>query len=416
MKSAAEDQLRAGIAIVSHEATRTGAPLIALGIGRELKARGFPVVTILLGPGELQPEFAKIGPVFMAPRKDGPSYHFESRAWARAIKRGIYLAESAFQENDERFWRRVAKYLGDKQIRYAVCNTVLSGHAATRLKHAGLALIGMVHEMPHTIRHYGLGEPTDALVRAVGAIVFPCSQVRDAFVGNFPLAGKPNFIFPQGINFVPHLFAAETRAASRSTFRAGLGISPDAVLVLGCGTAEFRKGIDLFAQAAREVKFLRAKRIVFAWAGKIYEPSFMTWVKKDVIEMGLEERLLFLGPQDDMAPCLAAADMFFLSSREDPFPTVVLEAMASGLPVVGFAGSGGIETQVSGGSGITVPYGDVTSAAKALLRLAGDPGERDRMGRLGREHVTGLGGYPEYVGKLIAALSTIAAPTASSDA
>jgi len=67
--------------------------------------------------------------------------------------------------------------------------------------------------------------------------------------------------------------------------------------------------------------------------------------------LALPDRLIFLGSQQDMVPCFATADLFFLSSREDPFPTTVLEAMAYGLPVVGFAGTGGVEEQICGGRG-----------------------------------------------------------------
>jgi glycosyltransferase involved in cell wall biosynthesis len=115
-----------------------------------------------------------------------------------------------------------------------------------------------------------------------------------------------------------------------------------------------------------------------------------------------------------MAPCFAAADLFFLSSREDPFPTTVLEAMAYGLPVVGFAGSGGVEEQICEGVGVIVPYGHVTSAVKVLRRLAEQPDERNRMARLGRERIALSGGYHAYVGNLIEVLHShpVRRPTA----
>jgi glycosyltransferase involved in cell wall biosynthesis len=121
-------------------------------------------------------------------------------------------------------------------------------------------------------------------------------------------------------------------------------------------------------------------------------------------ELALPDRLIFLGPQQDMGRCFAASDIFFLPSREDPFPTTVLEAMAYGLPVVGFAGSGGIEEQICGGVGVIVPYGNVTSAVKTMRQLAEQPDERNRMARLGRERIALLGGYHAYVGNLMDAL------------
>lgn len=196
----------------------------------------------------------------------------------------------------------------------------------------------------------------------------------------------------------------QRRTADRSAFRARLALSCDDVLILGCGgSGDLRKGVDLFIHAAREMALSstsETRKIAFAWAGHIGS-SFREWGEKDMTELGLSDRLIFLGPQQNMAPCFAAADIFFLSSREDPFPTTVLEAMAYGLPVVGFARSGGVEEQICGGVGIIVPYGDMTSALKTLRQLVDRPDERERMARLARERIALSGGYQAYVASLV---------------
>jgi glycosyltransferase involved in cell wall biosynthesis len=104
-------------------------------------------------------------------------------------------------------------------------------------------------------------------------------------------------------------------------------------------------------------------------------------------ELALPDRLIFLGPPQEMAPCFVAADPFFLSSRKDPFPATVLETMAFGLPVVCFTGSGSVEDQICEGAGVIVPYGDATSAVKVLRQLAEQPEERKKMGRRGLERI-----------------------------
>jgi glycosyltransferase involved in cell wall biosynthesis len=402
---ATTEKLRHGIAIVSHSADRTGAPLIALNIARELvKARGIPVVTISLEPGELEPEFAQLGPLFVARPRLSPAYLLDKRAWARPVKHAIYAKDTVWHD---RFWRRVTKYLATQQIRHALCNTVLSGAAAIRLKHAGLTSIGLVHEMPHSIRANRWTDHAAALIQGAQSLVFPCAQVQTAFAGAFPIGEKPSHVYPQGYNICPDHLAAEQRTAIRSAFRAHHALAGDDILILGCGgSGDFRKGVDLFAHAAREMAMsstmssTQTAKIVFAWAGHIGS-SFREWAEKDMSELALPDRLIFLGPQQDMAPCFAAADLFFLSSREDPFPTTVLEAMAYGLPVVGFAGSGGVEEQICEGVGIIVPYGDVTSAVNVLRQLARRPQERKRLGRRGQERIALSGGYHTYAGNLI---------------
>ena len=395
-----------GIAVVSHDASRTGASLIALNIARELaQRRGVEVVTILLGRGELEAEFAQMGPLFVAPPAPSPAYHLDPRPWARLVKRVISNRDTGWHE---RFWRRISKCLAKRQIRHALCNTVLSGGAAVRLRHAGVASIGLVHELPHSIRANSWTDEAAALIQGTDSLVFPCPQVRAAFLRAFSIGDKPSHICPQSINLDPNQLAVERRATSRSAFRARLGLTCDDILVLSAGShGDFRKGVDLFVHAAREIAMLSpvsgSRKIVFAWAGQV-NSGFRQWAEKDMIELAAPDRLIFLGPQNDMTPCFAGADIFFLSSREDPFPTVVLEAMAFGLPVVGFAGTGGVEEQIGGGVGILVPYGNVTSAVNALRRLTEQRDERHRMGQLGQERVAQSGGYPRYVDNLVDAL------------
>jgi glycosyltransferase involved in cell wall biosynthesis len=396
-------KLRHGIVVVSHDAGRTGAPLIALNIARELvQARGIPVVTILLETGELESEFAQMGPLFVARPRLSPMYRLDARAWARLVKRAIYIKDSAWHD---RFWRRISKYLAKRQIRHAVCNTVLSGAAAVRLKEAGLTVIGLVHELPHSIRANKWTDQAAALIQGADGLVFPCPQVQAAFTSAFSIDHKPTYVYPQGFNINPERLTVERRTADRLAFRARLDLTCDDILILGCGgSGDLRKGADLFIHAAREMALLlttsATRKIVFAWAGYIGS-SFREWAEKDMTELALSDRLIFLGPQQDMAPCFAASDLFFLPSREDPFPTTVLEAMVYGLPVVGFAGSGGIEEQVCGGVGVIVPYGDVTSAVKTLRQLAEQPEKRNRMARLGQERIALSGGYNAYVSNLM---------------
>ncbi len=64
---------------------------------------------------------------------------------------------------------------------------------------------------------------------------------------------------------------------------------------------------------------------------------------------------------------MVGADVFLMSSRQDPYPCVVQEAMASALPVITFAGSGGTTEMVAGGGGVVCPYGDIEAVAKAIF-------------------------------------------------
>jgi glycosyltransferase involved in cell wall biosynthesis len=86
---------------------------------------------------------------------------------------------------------------------------------------------------------------------------------------------------------------------------------------------------------------------------------------------------------------LAEWDVFVLPSRMDPCPLAVLEAMASGLPVVA-SRVGGIPEEVGDDGGLLVESEDVDGIAAAVLRLAGEPDLRAVLGAAGRRRVERL--------------------------
>lgn len=96
-------------------------------------------------------------------------------------------------------------------------------------------------------------------------------------------------------------------------------------------------------------------------------------------ELGLEDRVFISPYRGDMPNVMAAADIIAVPSYDDPFPLVVLEALASGKPVVGTT-SGGIPEEIEDElSGLLVPTGDVKALASALGRLGSDPELRQRL-------------------------------------
>ncbi|SNR66682.1 glycosyltransferase [Paracoccus sediminis] len=92
--------------------------------------------------------------------------------------------------------------------------------------------------------------------------------------------------------------------------------------------------------------------------------------------------------QDEVAAHLAESDLFVLASFAEGVPVVLMEAMASGLPVVATRIAGIPELVDDGKSGAIVAPGDAAALADAIARLAADPELRRRMGRAGRAAVS----------------------------
>ena len=97
----------------------------------------------------------------------------------------------------------------------------------------------------------------------------------------------------------------------------------------------------------------------------------------------MEDRFIFPGRQDDTDLFFAGADVFALTSREDPFPTTVMEALEVATPVIGFAGAGGAETLINKGCGCIVPMEDAGALASAFIELLNDPERAKGLGKTG---------------------------------
>lgn len=103
-----------------------------------------------------------------------------------------------------------------------------------------------------------------------------------------------------------------------------------------------------------------------------------------VAELGLGDRVRFLGLRHDVPELLAQAQVFVLASRQEGFPLSVLEAMRAGLPVVASDVGGTREAVEHGESGFLVPRADRAGLARALSELLSDPALRVRAGAAGR--------------------------------
>jgi len=110
-------------------------------------------------------------------------------------------------------------------------------------------------------------------------------------------------------------------------------------------------------------------------------------IEESIKDLKLQDNVLLLGSRKDMPELYPSFDVFVLPSLNEGMPLTVLEAFASGLPVVATR-TGAIPSVVQEGvSGILVDPGDVASLADAILRLTREPELRARMGAAGRERV-----------------------------
>ena len=186
-------------------------------------------------------------------------------------------------------------------------------------------------------------------------------------------------------NFVEDSSYHATDPADRVRLRAELGIDRDALLLGVVGDLMPRKGMLHLVKAIPTIA--AAVPSVHVLSIGYREKEYTDRVRETAFQLRVADRLTFAGPRPDVAPLLSAMDAFVLPSLEETLPLAILEAMASGLPVVATTVGGIPECVVDGQTGRLVPPGNSARLAEALSELLLDDELRRRWGAAGRERI-----------------------------
>ncbi|RQS10046.1 glycosyltransferase [Burkholderia sp. Bp8998] len=357
------------VLVVSHDAYAHGAQFLALNLVKTLAVEfGVDVETVLLGEGPLKSEFERWGTVH-----DLAGVDPEGEAAQALIDKLVQRGFSA-----------------------AICNTTVSGLFAGALSRAGVNCIALVHELQGMLAKYGLERHAAEISRHARAVVFPAEMVQRSFMEFSALDEQQIRVRPQGLYKRNQMRGDVARA--RSALRERLHLPGDAKIVLGVGYADFRKGIDLYAQAAANL----ADRddTYFVWVGH-WESEAKAAADEIVLEHSLQHKVVFIGLDADTDLYYAGADVLALTSREDPFPSVVLEALEVGVPVVAFDGASGSCELLKRGGGVVVPFEDAGAFAAALRNLIESPKLTQDLGSKGARIVADEFSFRHYVYDLL---------------
>jgi glycosyltransferase involved in cell wall biosynthesis len=360
------------VLVVSHDAHPHGAQYLALNLVRELQSLDVEVEVALLGGGRLQDDFRALCPV-----------HELSGASAHAVE-------------------ALAQSLRFRGFHSAFVNTAVSGRVARPLRSAGLRIVSLVHELPGVIRDYKLEQEVQALTECSDRLVVASNAVAEGllkFVDDAALR-RVLTVRPQGLFTRSRYRGMSDRTQARSVLRRKLGLPDHARIVVAVGYADERKGADLLVQVAR-ICGQRLPDLHFVWVGHRDE-TLCARLDADLARNGMAERFHFCGLDFDTDDYYAGADVYALASREDPFPSVVLESLSVATPVVAFAGTGGGADLVARCGGVVVPAFDVTAYADAIERLLLDEALRGSYGRAGAEMIDAQFSFRAYAMDLMA--------------
>lgn len=206
--------------------------------------------------------------------------------------------------------------------------------------------------------------------------------VKEAFVGGLVREEKVKVVY-NGVA------AGGERRRSRAEVREEWGIPADVPLAGMVGRLVDWKGPDYFLRAAALVaEDLEEARFMLVGDALFGERAYVEELKALVRELGIEERVVFTGFREDVEDVMGCLDLVVHASvLPDPLPTVLIEALGMGLPVVATEGGGVREIVENGECGLVVPPRDARAMAEAMKTLLRDGELAARMGEEGRRKV-----------------------------
>lgn len=382
---------RQTVLLVTHESSLTGAPVLVYNMALQL-SRSLNVVVLSLGAGMLESFFQELEIAYV------PGYYAR---FSQALINHV-----------------VGRILDEFDISFAIVNSVESRLVIDPLHQANVPCVALIHEFascyPDPPKHF------KAMMTQPEQIVFSTEiTFKDAIRYVDGYDPKKIHILPQGRSDIPRKNNDDdSRRRERQRLQSILrppGVDARQYLVLGAGSINFRKGVDLFLQCARRIlSKVGENRCRFVWIGQGYAPrtdaALSVYLEDQIIRAGLVDAVEIIDETTEIETAYELADLFLLSSRLDPLPNVAIDAMFFGKPVVCFAKTTGIASFLEE-RGLAEPcvaeYLDVEGAAEKASRLLLAPDARLQMAGKLSAHVAEDFDMARYVEKVAALVKSV---------
>jgi glycosyltransferase involved in cell wall biosynthesis len=346
------DIKREDIIIVVHEASRTGAPVLGWNIARHLTNK-YNVFVVALVAGPLLKDFESLSAGICYPSE-------QERLQPIDIDYGL------------------RKLLDKRSFKYAIINSCESRPAIQSLTNHLIPFVMLMHEFASYVY------PPESLRVAfdtASEIVFPAQMVANsALETHQPLLNRPIRILTQGRCDLPGGGTVWPNDPLPSVGELERARNNGAFIVLGAGSVDLRKGVDLFLATAMTVRRQAdGERVKFLWVGHGYRPEedmgYSIYLREQLQRSGLEDFVTFLDEVPDLELIYRVADVFLLTSRLDPMPNVSIDAAHRGIPIVCFKSASGTadlllsDPDTAGG---VVDYLDPAAAGHVILSFVRD--------------------------------------------
>lgn len=349
--------------IISHDATRTGAPILLLNLAKLiLKNEPNSVSFLLKRGGSLQPDFNNLGPTFYVNQK---------------------LVHSVFSRLNKNRKTAIEDIVFLNQFDYIISNTITNGDILDKIRNNYKGkIITYIHELEIASKTYTTPVEISRVMENSNSFWVPSTLVRDFISDSFKIASNRIDIMPYSIHPTSKIKEIESKE----------------FIIGGCGTADWRKGPDLFILTAKKLilKYPDYK-IKFRWIGALDEVR-LERMKYQIDKADLNTTVTFESAVDDVSEFYNSIDLFLLTSREDPYPLVILEAASYGVPSICFdkvCGSKDFIDASNGGS--IVPFLDIDQLVETIIQYHDDEIYRTEKGINASKYLLKTHSNDEYV-------------------
>ena len=340
----ADKDIQNVMVLITHDMSRSGAPLLLLNIARELhNQHNKKIVLISVVDGELRLDFEEFCHVV-------------------CLQQNHINCLESYDQIEELFYT-----LFDYSINNVLANTVGSCLFVPVLEKNGFNYQILIHELPDVIeRMHWTTIVQDNLPQIKnGKIIYSSKFVLDAHKNNFELPQQIDVI-PQGMF---HNVSRVVNLDSQAMLRQKYNLPLNSKIIFNGGRDLPRKGVDLFYQIAQQVT-LTNKNIYFIYLCDKTAPELVELLGKDFDQ---NPNIIFDDFARDYSLYLEGSDVFALTSREDPFPNVMLDSLAHGLPMIAFDKCGGAPEVLNTINKVLVAnYLDTNDFASKLIQLVTD--------------------------------------------
>jgi len=344
------------ILFISHDASRTGAPKVLLELLKKLAEDteySFDVV------------FRKGGPLLEEFKQLSSCYVWEKKYIFRSVLKEIILHQNLTKFRSNKVRNKLLNAVRNKHYRLVYANSAMSADLLLEItNNVKIPIVQHIHELEYMLQTFCDPVAFNKTIDRTTTFIAVSEIVKNNLIQNHDIKEEQIALIHA---FIPNKIRTNK---SRQQIRNELKLKEDDFVIVGSGTLDLRKGTDLFIQVAKQSR--ERKDFKFIWiGGDLFSRDYFIF-QQDIIKLGLENNIIITGSVDNSYDYYNAGDVFLMTSREDPFPLVCLEAAQLKKPVICFKNAVGSTEFINNKNGAVIPYLDLKTMASEVRKLSED--------------------------------------------